>query len=548
MSAKFPVKIVFQAVDNLTGTVKGINDKIAKATQPTRILGKKLGSLGYAMNLKGVGEAFGNVNSAASKLRGEIAGAALAATGLVATVVGGSFALVKGFAESADNISETAERLGISTTALQGYRYAAKIAGVDQEGFDKGLEKLGEHLAQASVGMGDALPVFQALGIQSRDASGKVRTLESVLPELANKFSQIGSESVKNALAIKIFGKEGSKMSVLLSQGAAGIEKMRAEAESMGAVMSADMVNAGADFGDTLDKIGMALAGVRNLVAAELLPVFKDLAGEFFAFIRDNRADFVSLGQAIKLVLVEVVGIAKAAFGGLIAAAKAFNALPVESKLTLIKGALVAFAAIIAGPVIGALWGMIAALGSLAATLLTNPFGLLMVAITAVIGLGYLLIKNWDTVKSWFLDNIGEIGNVFLALMGPVGWLIGAGIAVVSNWSSVKEWFVTLWTEPTKAFDEFVGYIAKRVGAIASLVKGGFGALFGFGGGAATPAISGALAGGDNALTAMAGAQVNRSESRVSIDIANLPRGSEVRTDKGSSKAMDLNLGFAGVF
>jgi hypothetical protein len=41
------------------------------------------------------------------------------------------------------------------------------------------------------------------------------------------------------------------------------------------------------------------------------------------------------------------------------------------------------------------------------AVLSANPIGLVIIAITALIGAGYLLIKNWDSVKKWFHEFFG---------------------------------------------------------------------------------------------------------------------------------------------
>ncbi len=45
--------------------------------------------------------------------------------------------------------------------------------------------------------------------------------------------------------------------------------------------------------------------------------------------------------------------------------------------------------------------------------LLANPIGVVMVAIAALAGAGYLLIKNWEAVKGFFIDLWNSIKNVF---------------------------------------------------------------------------------------------------------------------------------------
>jgi len=69
------------------------------------------------------------------------------------------------------------------------------------------------------------------------------------------------------------------------------------------------------------------------------------------------------------------------------------------------------------------------------AAMSANPIGLTIAGITALIAVGYLLIKNWDTVSAWF-----------------DGFFKG----IISKATAAKDWFVLLWTDPLAAISKFV--------------------------------------------------------------------------------------------
>ena len=85
-------------------------------------------------------------------------GALVAAFGVAAI---GRF--VKGTLSMADSVGKFADRIGISTTALQEYRFAFDIAGVEQKKLDKGLLEFGKRIAQARVETGSMVTILGRL-------------------------------------------------------------------------------------------------------------------------------------------------------------------------------------------------------------------------------------------------------------------------------------------------------------------------------------------------------------------------------------------------
>ena len=79
---------------------------------------------------------------------------------------------------------------------------------------------------------------------------------------------------------------------------------------------------------------------------------------------------------------------------------------------------------------------------ALSMTVLASPITWIIAGIIALIAAGYLLYKNWDTVKAKAIelkDKVVGLIDKFWFLMGPLGWIAKAGITVYRNWDTIKE-------------------------------------------------------------------------------------------------------------
>lgn len=72
---------------------------------------------------------------------------------------------------------------------------------------------------------------------------------------------------------------------------------------------------------------------------------------------------------------------------------------------------------------------------------LTSPVGLVILGITALVAAGYLLYKNWDTVKKKAIDlknKVVELVDKYWYMLGPLGHVIKAGRLIYENWDIIK--------------------------------------------------------------------------------------------------------------
>lgn len=141
--------------------------------------------------------------------------------------------------------------------------------------------------------------------------------------------------------------------------------------------------------------------------------------------------------------------------------------------------------------VCGIATGVTTGLG-IAFTFLTGPIGLAILAIAAVIAIGVLLYKNWDTVKAFmikiFKSIVDTAVNVFNSLVeffkkwgplilavitGPLGLLV---FAIIKNWNNIKSVTLSVFngikTIASNIWNGIKSTISGVVNGISSTVSG----------------------------------------------------------------------------
>ena len=79
---------------------------------------------------------------------------------------------------------------------------------------------------------------------------------------------------------------------------------------------------------------------------------------------------------------------------------------------------------------------------ALSLTVLASPVTWIIAGILALVAAGYLLYKNWDTVKAKaaeLKDKVVGLIDKFWFFMGPLGWIVKAGMTVYRNWDTIKQ-------------------------------------------------------------------------------------------------------------
>src|SRR5690606_14621235 len=171
-----------------------------------------------------------------------------------------------------------ADRLGLATDLLQGYRYAAELAGVQQNTLEMALQRFPRRTAEAAAGTGEAKAALEQMGIALRDSSGDLRSTDDLLGDVSEALTRVRNPADRVRLALKLFDSEGVAMVNMLRDGRDGLEAMRAEARRLGLVLDEDLLRAAERIGDQLTTVNRVIeANLRAGLLSTLASNFGDL-------------------------------------------------------------------------------------------------------------------------------------------------------------------------------------------------------------------------------------------------------------------------------
>lgn len=452
------INTVLTVRDNLSGG-------LVKAAQNAKKSGKAIDSSMISATRSVV--AFKNKSVAALQDYAKKAGAAIVAgTTAVAT---GLSALTLKSALAADDLNTLAKQSGFSTADIQKWQYASDLIDVSIDDIVKSAAKMKKNMISTSSTTVDA---WNQLGIKVKDSNGQLRNSTTVFYETLTALSKVQNETERDTLAMTLFGKSADSLAGIVDDGGAALQELAGKAEKAGVILSQDTLDSANALNDKVDilkatvkgfagKVGSELAGraskALDIVGAHFSQAFNTSPMDWLSGKLDTLMakldSWIAGGGLEQLADLLVNGIQTGAQKAGDMLQKAGDALKwckdhSDTLVDVLKGLAAAWAVKkvldfnngladcvgnIGGIIktvltmTGVLGGQAAATGTataaqtgLNAAMTANPIGAVILAIEALIAVGVLLYKNWDTIKAgaqslWkkFKDVSIKIGTAF---------------------------------------------------------------------------------------------------------------------------------------
>lgn len=323
------------------------------------------------MNMQNVSDKFKAVGEGLTK-----AGNAMkpvSAAGAATTAAIGALAVKSGMA--ADDLNTLSKVTGIGVKDLQKYSAAADLVDVSVETMAKSNQKLRKNMYSAANGSKSQAEAFEKIGVSVTDANGNLRDSDEVFSEVITALGKMTNETERDALAMVLMGKSATELNPLIADQGETYKQLSDTLNKYDLdYIDEDTLAKANAFNDSLDTMkalgSVAIQTVGTQLAGYLAPALEkvvDLFGRFAQW----------LGNLNPKVLTVI-----AVIGGVVAGI---------APLLILLGKL-AFA-------ISSITGLMATAGvSFAA--IAGPVGIAIAVIGALIAVGVLLYKNWDTIKA----------------------------------------------------------------------------------------------------------------------------------------------------
>lgn len=459
------INTVLTVQDNMSGG-------LVKAAQNAKKSGKAIDSSMISATRSVV--AFKNKSVAALQDYAKKAGAAIVAgTTAVAT---GLSALTLKSALAADDLNTLAKQSGFSTADIQKWQYASDLIDVSIDDIVKSAAKMKKNMISTSSTTVDA---WNQLGIKVKDSNGHLRNSTTVFYETLTALSKVQNETERDTLAMTLFGKSADSLAGIVDDGGAALQELAGKAEKAGVILSQDTLDSANALNDKVDTLKATVKGFAGKVGSELAGRASkalDVVGSHFskAFntspmdwlngkldtLMAKLDSWIAGGGLERLADLLVNGVQLGAQKAGDMLQKAGDALKwckdhSDTLVNVLKGLAAAWAVKkvldfnngladcvgnIGGIIktvltmTGVLGGQAAATGTatvaqtgLNTAMAANPIGAVILAIEALIAVGVLLYKNWDTIKAgaqslWnkFKDVSIRIGTAFSGAFNKV--------------------------------------------------------------------------------------------------------------------------------
>ena len=323
------------------------------------------------VSLKAASEQVRQVGQSLESAGQQMQGLSMAAAAVVASL--GLISYKAG--ENADELNTLSKVYSISTGDLQKYKATADLVDVSVETIAKSHTKLEKSMYSAQDGSGSMAEAFDKLGVSVTDADGNLRDSDEVWQETIKALGEVENETERDALAMQLMGKSAAELNPLIEDGGETYKNVAETMEKYGLdFVDQETLDKANEFNDELDTMKMigsvAIAQVGSQLAAYLAPALEKVVDWI-----GKLANWLSTLSPEVLTIIGIVA-------GVVAAIA--PVLMILGKLAMAVSSIMNLANLL-GVSIGALAG---------------PIGIAIAAVVAIIAIGVLLYKNWDTIKA----------------------------------------------------------------------------------------------------------------------------------------------------
>lgn len=415
--------------------------------------------LGFKVDQAGLSRFASGIASASAKAM---------ALGAAITAAAGAVAMgIKKIAQEGEHEARLAERFRTTAAAVDSYLDSMSILGLSGEKAEESLRSLDRAIVDTSMGMGRAAKIFEELGIEAKDSTGKLRPTLEVMGELSEKMKGMDRGS-----QLRIMERLGLDYDLLYY--------FNTDLKKLGDEISAIDKGAGFSFDKWIAESKTFMVAWREMtretekwkmlfgkwikgIAVELMPAFREQLGRMTAGMVDLRRKAMEVLPKVAQAFVPMLKI-------LFRVAEAF--IRIGMRVAEFVARFVGWLAKLNAATDGWIGWILAAAAAwkyLNLAFLATPLG-------ALLALGVAIAALVDDFLTWkeggesLIDWSGDLGDAMQALIDLVlflGEAIIIGIGKARDWlADFFEWCAESWAQMKDDALETAAYIAGMWGAV----------------------------------------------------------------------------------
>lgn len=238
--------------------MKGGEAVKAVLTDVARVGDKSFKSLGDGA--KSAADKIGSLKSVKSILKSASEGFAYLTAGVGAVAGAFTFITKKAF-DYAGEIKDMSAQANLSVESMQSLKYVAVQLGIEIDTLRSGFNNFTASADEfATSGGGAAASAFERLGFTQKQVNEGLSDTDKLFGEVIQRLRETKDGAAQVNLSRDFFGKEGGKNFVLfVKESADNIAKLRDEANKLGLVLSAEMIDKADEASDKIASMAYVL-------------------------------------------------------------------------------------------------------------------------------------------------------------------------------------------------------------------------------------------------------------------------------------------------
>jgi len=175
---------------------------------------------------------------------------------------------------SMDKMATASSQIGVPIERFSALSFAAKSTGVSVEDFSSMYTDFAKNLDKDDA-FSPALRALQAMGIESNSVTKATKPLDTILAEVANKFSRMEPGINKTTLATSLFGDKGAELIPMLDRGSAGIDQLTKKAQELGSILGQKAAADARAYSEEVARLNAVTGTASKALGEALMPVMK---------------------------------------------------------------------------------------------------------------------------------------------------------------------------------------------------------------------------------------------------------------------------------